>query len=126
VAQEAKADEVFLDLVTRFAREGRNASYKPGPTYAPAVFVKEDEARKAGISGKAFEAAMRAYSRRGKSGMNNTENHLARATGWRSKHRCQPPGHLGANPVPTPCHLSEVPSVPTPISIGVGTPHLCR
>jgi hypothetical protein len=66
VAQEAKADEVFLDLVTRFAREGRNASYKPGPTYAPAVFVKEDEARKAGISGKAFEAAMRRLFKEGK------------------------------------------------------------
>jgi RecA-family ATPase len=59
IAQEAKADEVFLDLLRRFTREGRNVSYMPGPTYAPALFAKEDEAKKATTGSKTLEAAMR-------------------------------------------------------------------
>ena len=59
VAKDAKADEVFIDLLTRLNREGRNVSYKPGPTYAPAIFAKEDEAKKAAMGSKALEAAMR-------------------------------------------------------------------
>jgi RecA-family ATPase len=59
VAQEAKADEVFLQLLARFTRENRNASDKPGPSYAPAKFAVEDEAKRAGLNSKTLEAAMR-------------------------------------------------------------------
>ncbi len=58
-AQEARADDVFLDLLRRFARENRNASDRNGKSYAPALFAKEDEARKAGLTSKPLEAAMR-------------------------------------------------------------------
>jgi RecA-family ATPase len=59
VAQEAKADEIFLDLVRRFTRENRNIGDKPGTSYAPAIFAREDEAKQAGLNNKIFEAAMR-------------------------------------------------------------------
>jgi RecA-family ATPase len=59
VALESMADDVFLDLLARFAKENRNVSASPSKTYAPSVFVKEDEARKAGLTGKQLEAAMR-------------------------------------------------------------------
>jgi hypothetical protein len=59
VAQEAKADDVFLDLVHRFTKENRNVSDKSGTTYAPALFAREDEAKRAAVNGKALEAAMR-------------------------------------------------------------------
>jgi RecA-family ATPase len=58
-AREAKAEEVFLALLHRFTRENRIASYKPGTSYAPALFAKEDEAIKAGLSSKNLAAAMR-------------------------------------------------------------------
>jgi RecA-family ATPase len=47
LAREAKADEVFLELLTRFGREGRNASEKlNSPNYAPTLFAREAEAKK--------------------------------------------------------------------------------
>ncbi len=66
LAQEAKADEVFLELLVRFARENRNASDKVGPSYAPAKFAAEDEARRACLTSKALEAAMRRLFKAGK------------------------------------------------------------
>jgi RecA-family ATPase len=66
LAHEARADEVFLDLLRRFTRENRNTSDRKGPTYAPAPFAKEDEARKAGLNGKQLEAAMRRLFAAGK------------------------------------------------------------
>ena len=58
-AQEAKADQIFLELLARFTTENRNVSDKKGPSYAPAFFAKEEEAKRAGLTGKALEAAMR-------------------------------------------------------------------
>jgi hypothetical protein len=47
IAREAKADEVFLELLTRFGQEGRNASEKlNSPNYAPTLFAREAEAKK--------------------------------------------------------------------------------
>src|SRR5262249_46376793 len=57
-AQEARADEVFIDLLRRFTNENRNASDKKGPSYAPALFAREEEAKKAGVNSKALDAAM--------------------------------------------------------------------
>jgi RecA-family ATPase len=58
-AKEAAAKEVFLKLLKRFRTANRNASDKPGPTFAPALFAKEDEARSAGLTSKNLERAMR-------------------------------------------------------------------
>src|SRR5262245_14410454 len=44
--QEVRADEVFLELLRRFSTENRYVSSSQGPTYAPALFAKEDKARK--------------------------------------------------------------------------------
>jgi RecA-family ATPase len=46
LAREQTADEAFLTLLGRFEREGRNVSDKQtSPTYAPALFCKEREAK---------------------------------------------------------------------------------
>src|SRR5262249_44557535 len=58
-AQEARAEDVFLELLRRFTTENRLVSSSLGPTYAPAAFGKEDGARKAGVSITSLAAAMR-------------------------------------------------------------------
>jgi RecA-family ATPase len=66
LAQEAKADEIFIDLLRRFAKENRQVSDKKSSAYAPAVFCKEDAAKKAGITSAGFAAAMRRLFQAGK------------------------------------------------------------
>lgn len=58
-ARAATARDVFLTLLLRLTRENRFVSEKPSVAYAPAVFAKEDEAKKLGLSGKALATAMR-------------------------------------------------------------------
>jgi RecA-family ATPase len=57
-AQDSRAEDVFLILLRRFTTENRFVGNKPGPSYAPAAFANEDEAKKAGIQRNAFAAAM--------------------------------------------------------------------
>ena len=59
LAREAAAQDVFLALLRRFTRENRTVGDKPGPSYAPALFANEDEARKAGLSSKHLTTSMR-------------------------------------------------------------------
>jgi hypothetical protein len=60
IAHDAKADETFLDLVKRFADEGRNVSHQTtSKTYAPTAFAKETEAKKHQLRKADFEDAMR-------------------------------------------------------------------
>jgi hypothetical protein len=66
VAQEARADDVFLDLLRRFTRENRNVSDKASPAYAPALCAREEEPKRAGLNGKQLEAAMRRLFAAGK------------------------------------------------------------
>jgi hypothetical protein len=40
-AREAKAEEVFLDLLRSFTGQNRYVSDKTSPAYAPALFAKE-------------------------------------------------------------------------------------
>jgi RecA-family ATPase len=59
IAREAKAEEIFLDLLKRFASEGRNLSHNVGSrTYAPTVFANETEAKKHQLRKAELEAAM--------------------------------------------------------------------
>src|SRR5262249_14984333 len=57
--QEARADDIFLELLRRFTAENRYVSSSIGPTYAPALFAREDKARKAGINSVNLAATMR-------------------------------------------------------------------
>ena len=58
-AAEQAADELFLKLLGRFAREGRNLSHKAQPAnYAPRVFAAQPEAKGLPHAQKALEAAM--------------------------------------------------------------------
>jgi RecA-family ATPase len=59
LAREAKAEEIFLELLRRLTAENRLVSDKKSSAYAPAVFAREDEARKAGITSPDFAEAMR-------------------------------------------------------------------
>src|SRR5262249_40125826 len=49
-AKEARADEAFLALLRRFSAANRNVSYKTSKSYAPALFAKEAEAKKFGLT----------------------------------------------------------------------------
>jgi RecA-family ATPase len=55
----AKAEEVFIELLQRFASENRYVSDKPSAIYAPALFAREDAARKAAITKDDLAKAMR-------------------------------------------------------------------
>jgi RecA-family ATPase len=59
LASEAKADNLFLQLLDRFNREGRTVGDKHGHSYAPALFSKEPEAESAGLKKEALANAMR-------------------------------------------------------------------
>ena len=60
VARRARAEEVFMDLLRRFAGQGRNVSDKQNANqYAPKVFATEDEAKKYQIKKLELEQAMR-------------------------------------------------------------------
>jgi RecA-family ATPase len=66
VEQEARAKEVFIELLQRFTAENRKVVAAPSRSYAPPLFAEEDEARKAGLTKKALEIAMRALFKAGK------------------------------------------------------------
>ncbi|WP_456762884.1 AAA family ATPase [Bradyrhizobium sp. USDA 4011] len=53
-----RAEQVFLTLLDRFTKEGRNVSDKKGTTYAPASFSKEPEARAHKLSNDMLTDAM--------------------------------------------------------------------
>jgi len=64
-ARAQKAEEIFLGLLARYDREGRNVSDKPtAPTYAPASFYKEREI--SGIRKEDLASAMRRLFAAGK------------------------------------------------------------
>jgi RecA-family ATPase len=58
MALEAKADNLFLTLLARFAEQDRNVCDKKGVAYAPALFAREPEAREQGIQKEHFADAM--------------------------------------------------------------------
>jgi RecA-family ATPase len=60
IAREARVEALFMDLLRRFAGQGRNVSHKnTAPNYAPTVFAKEPEATKQRVRRSEFEAAIR-------------------------------------------------------------------
>ena len=46
-------------MLGRFTRANRFVGDKPSSNYAPAVFAREDEAKRHALNNKALEAAMR-------------------------------------------------------------------
>ncbi len=57
-AQAARADDVFLDVLRRYSREGRPAGHNTGTIYAPALFAREPEAKTAGVTSRHLADAM--------------------------------------------------------------------
>jgi RecA-family ATPase len=58
LAADAKIDNLFLDLLRRFTKQGRNVTDRKSVSYAPAVFEGEPEAKKEKVSRKQFAEAM--------------------------------------------------------------------
>jgi RecA-family ATPase len=56
LAAEKKAEDVFTGLLKELSDQGRNVNASKGPTYAPAVFAKEDSAQ--GMKKGDLEGAM--------------------------------------------------------------------
>lgn len=52
IAADAKADDVFLELLARFTRDNRNVGHRKGTNYAPALFAKEPEAKNARLNNR--------------------------------------------------------------------------
>jgi len=63
---DAKADDIFLELLRCFKERNQHVGDKSGANYAPAMFAKEDIAKKAGVTNKAFVDAMRRLFAAGK------------------------------------------------------------
>jgi hypothetical protein len=58
-AAERRAEVLFLNLLDRFnGRQGRNVSDKVGPSYAPALFSKEQEAKTNRVGKDMFASVM--------------------------------------------------------------------
>jgi RecA-family ATPase len=64
-AKEATAQEVFLVLLNRLRAQKRYVSDKKSANYAPALFAREDEARRAGLNSGDLARAMRQLFQRG-------------------------------------------------------------
>jgi hypothetical protein len=58
LAADSKVDDLFLMLLKRFQNQGRNVTDRKGPSYAPAVFEAEPEAKKSKTLRKRFAEAM--------------------------------------------------------------------
>jgi RecA-family ATPase len=58
LARETVADDVFLALVQRFSNENRFVGSTKSVIYAPSLFSKEEEAKKAKLASKDLENAM--------------------------------------------------------------------
>jgi RecA-family ATPase len=57
-ATECNVEDLFLQLLRRFTTESRKVSANKGPTYAPAKFAEQPEAKTKKISSRAFAEAM--------------------------------------------------------------------
>jgi RecA-family ATPase len=57
-ADTKRIEMVFMDILRRLTTQGRKFSDKKGPTYAPAKFAEQPEAKLAKVSSKAFAEAM--------------------------------------------------------------------
>jgi RecA-family ATPase len=59
LTRETATDQLFLDLLRRFADQGRNVSDKQNsPNFAPAAFVEDAEAKRLGLRKPDLKAAM--------------------------------------------------------------------
>jgi AAA domain len=64
LAEEEKIDELFLTLLRRYAKQGRNVSDKASSTYAPAQFAREPDAKRSKVTKDALADSMtRLFSR---------------------------------------------------------------
>jgi RecA-family ATPase len=58
MAADARGDTLFIDLLRRLTKQGRNVSDKSGTSYAPTRFAEQPEAKKGKLSNKDLREAM--------------------------------------------------------------------
>jgi hypothetical protein len=78
MAAEHKIEELFIDLLDRFTREGRSVSPNKSPTYAPAKFEDTPEAKAAKVKSKMLGEPWNGYSlpeRSRRSSMGHRQRH---------------------------------------------------
>jgi hypothetical protein len=65
-AMQARAEGVFLAILTRYTAEGRLVSDAKSGSYAPRLFAEEAEAKDAGVAQPYLEGAMRRLLKAGR------------------------------------------------------------
>jgi len=58
MAADAQLDALFVDLLRKLTKQGRNVTDRKGPSYAPAKFAEQPEAKEAKVTSKQLAAAM--------------------------------------------------------------------
>ena len=85
LAAEQAAEQLFLNVVDQFNRQGRNSSEPNAPTYAPTLFAKEKPARERGIKKAISRRRCATSSQPTKFGWNPTDHHREEHRDWRCK-----------------------------------------
>jgi hypothetical protein len=57
-AAQVDVEDLFMTFLQRFTKQGRSVTDRKGPSYAPAKFAEQPEAKADKVSNKAFAAAM--------------------------------------------------------------------
>jgi len=116
LAAEAEVDHLFIKVLRRFAKQGRNVSDKVSPSYAPAIFAGEPEVRKAKVDKKGLAEAMARLFASGRLRV-LTEGPASRV---RSKIVEAEPSNDPSNGLPTPSNGLSTHTPHTPHTVGSG------
>jgi len=129
MAADKKIDDLFIDLLRRFTKDGRNVSDSRSPTYAPTVFEDEPEAKAAKATRKTLAEAMKRLFAAGKIRVAPTSGPPSRRRNKiveteRESAVVVPfatPTNTPTNTLPTPTNggVSHTPPIP-PCSVGRG------
>jgi len=111
IATDAQAERIFLELVERFKREGRDVSPSPSVTYAPKVFAEHPDAKGCNQEepnrGNEPIARRETHQDRGiRPTFQKSQTHHSkprRRRDMRLPISCRPPYQPPTNPLPTGC-----------------------
>lgn len=128
-ALDGKIDNLFLDLLRRFTKDGRNVSDNRTPTYAPAVFEDEPEAKAAKATRKTLTEAMkrlfaakkiRVQTEGPASRQRSKIVELLSSSGADKTEDSNTPSNTPSNTLPTPSNGLSTHTPHTPHSVGRG------
>jgi RecA-family ATPase len=102
MAADKKIDDLFIDLLRRFTKDGRNVSDSRSPTYAPRVFEDEPEAKAAKATRKTLAEAMKRLFAAGKIRVAPTSGPPSRRRIRSSRPNARARSSCHSLPLPTP------------------------